>query len=241
MSDQLNNDQTSDQKSKERYLIIDMIRGLAVILMIKFHVAYDMRLFGWTDIDFQKDSYWYLLPRFIVFLFLFAVGACQTLEHRDGIKWDKVKKRFIKIFGCALLVSISTFILFRDRWIYFGTLHCIAFCSVLVLPFMKKPSWAFNAGLFLVFSNLFVPKDLLPLSEFIGHKSMDYIPPYPWLGVALMGVGFVNKGLHQYHIPENTLTRSVAFLSRNALLIYLIHQPIIYGVCLLINKVFSNG
>ena len=106
---------------------------------------------------------------------------------------------------------------------------------------MKKPGWAFNAGLFLVVSNLFVPKDILPLSEFFGAKSMDYIPLYPWVGVALMGIGFANKGMHEKELPDNPVSRLFKFLSRNALLIYLIHQPIIYGICLLVNKVFSNG
>ena len=226
--------ETVESVEKRRFIIIDVIRAIAILLMIKFHLAYDMHLFGWNSIDFARDSYWYLLPRFIVFLFLIAVGACQTLEHFHGYKWGKVKKRFLKIFGFALLISISTYMLFPKRWVFFGTLHCIAFSSVAILPFMKKPQWAFNAGLFLVFSNLFIPKDILPLSDFFGVRSMDYVPLYPWLGVALFGMAFVLKGYHEVPVPLGPLKAPVKFLSKNALWIYLIHQPIIYGVCYLI-------
>ena len=111
---------------KPRYLIIDVMRGVAVLLMIIFHIAFDLNTFGFVSIDFFENVFWFFFPRFIVALFLVCVGVSLALVHKDGIRWVLVRKRFYKIGGWALVISAVTYVLFPKHFVYFGILHCIS-------------------------------------------------------------------------------------------------------------------
>jgi len=230
--------------SKNRYPLIDLIRGLAVILMIFFHFFYDLRAFGYNQINFQRDIFWYLLPRLIVTLFLCAMGLSLPLVHLPTIQWRKFWPRFGKITLAALLISISTYILFPDRWIYFGTLHVIALCSIALLPLLAYPRVSLVLGLVILIPPLFLG---LPLPWFkMQHHSMDYIPFLPWIGVPLLANYLFYKQIHQFNFMQGKishyptllkLAKKTLFLGRHSFLIYLIHQPILYGGVYLFSKI----
>lgn len=114
----------------ERYIMIDFLRGFAVLLMIIFHFAFDLNGFQFVKIDFVANPFWYALPRCIVFLFLVCVGIGLALVHKNGIKWGLVRKRLYKIGGWAFVISIVTYLLFPKNFVFFGILHCIAATSV---------------------------------------------------------------------------------------------------------------
>ena len=174
----------------------------------------------------MHDPFWYMFPRVIVFLFLFAVGMSLTLAHQDKIQWRPFGKRFFKISVFALSISVVTYFLFPENWIYFGTLHAIALVSVMSLPFLKKPNISLLFALLLFIPSFFgknIPWFLL------SHQSWDYIAPFPWLGASLLGIFSTHRGLHLWAIPNNRPVRSLNFLGRHSLLIYLIHQPILFG------------
>ena len=215
------------EKFNSRSRVIDAIRGFTIILMIFFHFSFDLFNFGFIKVDIIHDRFWYLLPRIIVFLFLFAVGMSLSLAHSQRINWASFQKRLIKIVFFALLISLVTYFLFPENWIYFGTLHAIAFISILSLPFLKKPIFSLAAalGLFLpsIFFDINIPWFELP------HQSWDYIAPFPWLGASLFGIFAAHKGLHLLNLPSNKLERSLNFLGRHSLFIYLTHQPILFG------------
>lgn len=117
-------------RQTERYIMIDFLRGFAVLLMIIFHFAFDLNGFQFVKIDFVANPFWYALPRCIVFLFLVCVGIGLALVHKNGIKWGLVRKRLYKIGGWAFVISIVTYLLFPKNFVFFGILHCIAATSV---------------------------------------------------------------------------------------------------------------
>lgn len=223
-------------KFNSRSLVIDAIRGLTIILMIFFHLSFDLSNFGFLKTDIINSPFWYALPRVIVFLFLFAVGMSLTLAHQDKIHWRAFWKRFFKILVFALLISIVTYLLFPEHWIYFGTLHAIAVISVMSLPFLKKPNVSLTIALLLFIPSIFFGKNIPWFS--LPHQSWDYIAPFPWLGASLLGIFAAHKGLHLWRIPDNRLVKSLNFLGRHSLFIYLIHQPILFGCVYLLTKVF---
>ena len=45
--------------TKPRYLILDHIRGLAVVLMVFFHFSYDLNVFGFIKVDMFNDPFWF--------------------------------------------------------------------------------------------------------------------------------------------------------------------------------------
>jgi uncharacterized membrane protein len=224
-------------KFNSRSRVIDAIRGLTIILMIFFHFSFDLYNFGFLKTDIIHEPFWYALPRVIVFLFIFAVGMSLTLAHQDKINWRPFWKRFLKISAFALLISLVTYNLFPDNWIYFGTLHAIALISVMSLPFLKKPKLSLLLALLLFIPSIFFDKNIPWFS--LPHQSWDYIEPFPWVGASLLGVFAVHKKLHLQSIPDNRLVRSLNFLGKHSLFIYLVHQPILFGSVYLFSTIFK--
>lgn len=204
--------------------------------MIYFHFSFDLNLLGFIHVDIINQPFWYFLPRLIVFLFFFAVGMSLTLAHRKQIKWNPFLKRLLKLVIFAGLISIVTYFVFPENWIYFGTLHSIAVISIMSLPFLKYPKTSLAIALLLFFPSIFLNKNL-PWFE-MAHPSFDYISPFPWVGASLMGIFSVSKNLHKiYCDPNNSLIKSLNFLGTHSLLIYLIHQPILLGLLYVIKSI----
>lgn len=229
-----NKSQTSEGDGEyPRYEVIDMIRALAVILMIIFHFSYDLNVFGFVSIDFQADPFWWTFPRVIVFLFLTAMGLSFELGP-EKIPLKKVARRFLKIGGYALIITFTTYFLFPKNWIYFGTLHCIAVCTLLALPVRHRPLWAWVlSAIFLIplFFGFHWPFFKLP------HPSMDYIPAIPWVGIVFIGMGLFHLGFHKISIPSFPGKKILLVLSQYSLFIYLIHQPLLFGITFVVHKV----
>jgi uncharacterized membrane protein len=214
---------------KPRYLIIDIMRGFAVVLMVIFHVAFDLNSFGFVSIDFFENVFWFSFPRFIVTLFLVCVGVSLALVHKDRVKWVIVRKRFYKIGGWALVISVVTYILFPKHFVYFGILHCIAVSSVVGVFFVRLPRWSLLVGLLMVISNVVFEPSLLPLSKWMNVSPMDYIPFYPYFGIVLIGIFLESVNFHRIPIKRSRLTRPLEMMGQHSLKIYLIHRPVIYG------------
>jgi len=231
----------SDIDSRHRYPVIDWVRGSAVLLMIVFHCAYDLDGFGLVDIDFSKSPFWFSLPRLIVTLFLLCVGVCLAISHKDGIRWPRVKIRFLKIGGWAVVITIVTYVLFPRNFVFFGILHFIAVASLLGVFFAGRPVLSLFLGLGMVVSHLLLRPRILPLSDWLGVNPMDYVPLYPWFGVVLSGIYCESKGLHRVVMQQGPVGGFVGFLGRHSLKIYLIHRPLLFGSVFMLQKLgFSN-
>jgi uncharacterized membrane protein len=211
-----------------RFIFIDVLRGFTIILMIFFHFSFDLNLLGFIKVDIIHHPFWHFLPRLIVFLFFLAVGMSLALVHQDQIKWTSFLKRFIKLVFLAGLISLVTYFMFPENWIYFGTLHSIAIVSFLSLPFLKFPKTSLFVALMLFLPSMIWDKNL-PWFEMV-HPSFDYISPFPWVGACLLGIYAVSKNIHKFYCNQNSkIIKSLNFLGRHSLLIYLIHQPILLG------------
>ncbi|MBT3236161.1 MAG: DUF1624 domain-containing protein [Bdellovibrionales bacterium] len=215
--------------------LLDQIRGFSVVLMIIFHLSYDLNIFQLVNIDFLKNPYWYIFPRIIVLLFFFCVGISLGISHRPAIRWKPLGQRLLKLCGLAILISAATFYLFPQRWIYFGTLHSIALCSIMALPLIPYPNLSLIIGLGLMLPSAILRFDLPWI--LLPHPSMDYISPFPWVGAVLLGL------FAQHQQLERVMTKSNHFLlqlleitGKHALIIYLIHQPLLYSIAWFIRQ-----
>lgn len=207
-----------------RYPIIDFIRFVAIFLMVLFHFAYNLNIFGFIKIDFFKDTFWFYLPRLIVFLFLFAVGISLCISHAKKIQWKKFNTRLSKILLCALLVTGFTFVAFPKFWVYFGTLHCIALTSIIGVFFTGHPKISLILAIIIIsfqFSGFNFP--WIELS----HKSMDYIPPLPWISCVFLGIFSYHQGLHKVPFISHPI---ISFFSKHSLITYMLHQPILFSL-----------
>lgn len=217
---------------------LDKHRGFAVIIMIIFHGVYDLNNFHLVSVDFS-EGFWYWFSRFIAFNFLFCVGVSLQKAYKNGIHFKKFWKRFTKIALGALVISITTYLLFPSHWVYFGTLHCIALSSLLGLMFVNRPQISLVMSLGIVAFMLVSGINTSSLTQWIGRPSMDFIPIYPWFFAVLLGLFYEGQKLQFLsHIFKFTPS-FLALLGKRALTIYLLHQPLLFGLSMALSKVLS--
>ena len=231
----------------KRYPELDFARGFAILLMATYHTAFDLsQFYGW-DIDVLSGG-WKLLARVTATLFLVIVGMGAAVSY-ERTKRDApagrlygCAMRFIKIGSAALLVSIATFVANPDTFVRFGILHLIA-VSALILPlfaFLKERTAILGIILIALGPIVHVMRNDNPLFLPFGIRPMvfhtvDYFPMVPWFGVILIGYAggyflYIRRHVETPQWGVSTGSAIMTWPGRHALLLYLIHQPIIIGI-----------
>ncbi len=230
--------------ASRRLIGIDVLRGVAILLMVAFHFFFDLSYFGLADFDFYRDPFWLHARTFILSLFLGLVGASLVLATQRGLNARRFLRRLGLLVASAALVTLATWWLFDERFVFFGVLHFIALASVPGLAFVRFPWLALVSGVVLIlFANRYQFSWFdTPGWRWIGlmtHKpaTEDYVPLLPWFGVVLLGI-FAGHQLHRPWLRRvlespNPARRSVRYLSlagRHSLPVYLVHQPVLLGL-----------
>lgn len=231
----------------QRLIHIDLLRGIAILLMIAYHFSYDLTYFGFVNFDFHNDPFWLHARTLILSLFLLVVGISLVLSTRNGLRLPPYLRRLGILAGSALLISLSSYLMFGPRWIFFGVLHFIVLASVLGLPFVRVPWLALLLGSGLIvldrlFSHGFFDHAAVQWIGLMTHKPLteDYVPLIPWLGVVLIGIGLAGTFSRQpppwlEQQGATPVARLLRLAGRHSLLIYLLHQPLLLGLLWLVN------
>ncbi|MDC9822793.1 heparan-alpha-glucosaminide N-acetyltransferase [Devosia sp. ZB163] len=230
---------------RPRYQLLDILRGVAILAMIVFHVAWDLYYFGYSSVDPTSDLGWVIFQKSILSSFLLLVGAGLYLAHGRGIRWRKFWRRFALIVAGAVLVTAGTYWMFPDFFVFFGVLHAIALFSLMGLAFLRLPPLLVAAIGAAVIAANFLWSDPAFSSRELGWigfwtsspPTSDVVPIFPWFGVVLLGIAGMRLLLASPLEPRlaafssnEPLARGLAFAGRWSLLIYLVHQPVIIAV-----------
>ena len=219
---------------------VDVYRGLAILAMIAYHAIWDLNYYGFVSVGIGFDAGWFAFQRGIVTAFLLLVGAGLWLAHKDGIDWPRFWRREAVLVVSALGVSVITWFQFGEYFAYFGILHLIALSSLLALPLIRAPIVVtLSVALFfllmpaLASSELFNTRWLAWIGFFtMVPETADLVPMFPWFGVVLLGlIGmrlFESTPVFSWQSSAWPV-RAVARVGRWSLVIYLIHQPILFG------------
>ncbi len=217
---------------------IDIARGLAVVAMVAYHFTWDLAAFRVIDPATHRALWFTWGGTIIASSFLFLSGYALVLFRRsisdDTVFRTKFIKRLAIIVVAALLVSLGTYFAMGERWVRFGILHCIAAGSVLSLPFLRRPGWfALGAGVvalalpWIATGPAFSHSALvwLGLTPF-PPTTVDHVPLFPYAGVLLLGVA----AGHLLPLSTGGADTTLARLGRWSLPIYLLHQPLLFGI-----------
>jgi uncharacterized membrane protein len=210
---------------------LDLMRGVAIIMMVAFHFIYDLNSFGFTDIPLfthWAGTAWRIL---IVFLFLSAVGISLVIAHSKTLKLKKFIKRQIYLGIAALIISAGTYIMFPDGWVYFGILHLIWVSSLIAIFFINLPKTSLLIAVIILISSILGQLNFSIISNifepYLPLRSIDYYPLFPWLS-------FVFIGIYLGHYPhyQKVFTFRLNWLEvigKHALIIYLTHQIVLFS------------
>lgn len=223
---------------------LDIARTGALVAMALFHFVFDLEMFGHVSPGTASSGIWRALAVATAGSFLFLAGVGLWLAHGNGIRWPAFWRRFAKVAGAAVLVSIGTYVAFPHAFVFFGILHSIALCSLLGLAALRLPVLAIAALAVAVFyaPNLLTSDAFnAPYWWWTGLQTarvstVDYEPIFPWFAPFLMGMAAskwaTGAGLWaRLSTPTPSRASQLAGLpGRHSLLIYLVHQPILIAL-----------
>ena len=227
---------------------LDTLRGFAVVWMTLFHFSFDLNQFGYTQQNFYSDGFWTGQRSAVVSLFLFCAGLGQAVAVQQAQSLQRFWRRWLQVAGCAVLVTVGSYLMYPKSFIYFGVLHGIA---VMLLVTRLTSGWGrwlwLTGGLVFAISAIapythehwrsidFLNAPALNWLGFISRKPIteDYVPLLPWLGVMWWGMAAGQWLLAQrpqwlgHTVP--TVAAPLAWLGRWSLSWYMLHQPVLIG------------
>lgn len=235
---------------------LDTIRGIALINMMAYHACWDMVYVFGADWLWYRSFDAYLWQQGICWTFILLSGYCFHLGHRRV-------HRGLLVFGGGALVSVVTLVIMPYSPIRWGVLSFLGAASLLTIPLHRGlcriPS---GVGLLVSFALFLLLREvnagylgfesirLLALPEglyqnlftaFLGFppadfRSTDYFSLIPWL--FLFWTGYFLYNLRRFGAQKKELWLPIAtMLGRHSLLVYLLHQPVIYGLLMGLNAV----
>ena len=225
---------------RRRFDVLDAWRTLAIVLMVAYHFLYDLYIFGVISANQLFSAPLNVLERFICCSFILLAGASARFS-RNNLRHGLV------VLGAGLVVQIGAAA--AGQTIRFGVLMLLG-SSMVLWHFLGKglqklPGWSVAAGSGVLFfaarwwtgrTAVSVPW-LYPLGFTApGFYSADYFPLLPWFFLFLTGTAL--GGWCLAHRENRLLTVSLpgalTWPGRHSLIIYVLHQPVLYGISYLI-------
>ena len=225
----------------ERVGLLDAWRGVAVLVMICWHFRWDLGMVGLAPQEPMQAGVWLGLRYFIVYSFVLLAGISSRYT-RNGLR------RGLITLGCALAVTAATWAAGQPAW--FGILHMLGSCMLLYAllgeRFRRLPEIPALIACLVLFGVTheicYTVRVSVPGLWIIGlrtraFESSDYYPLIPWAFLFLAGTVLGGK------IRESNAAwkqrKAPAFLTwigRHALLIYMVHQPVLLGIAALLPR-----
>ena len=240
---------------KKRYELFDSLRGLVLISMILYHGTWDLVYMFGKEWSWYHGTGAYLWQQSICWSFILLSGFCWSMGKQPlkrglmvfggGLIITFVTLLFMPenrvVFGVLTLIGSCMLLMIPLHNGFKSLMPVIGLIGSVVLFLITRNV---NDG-YLGFEGLNIVK--LPESLYRGlvmtylgfpHKgfySTDYFSLIPWLFLFC-------AGYFLYHLLQNkkyvflwkkVFTKGIkplSFMGRHSLIIYLLHQPVIYGV-----------
>lgn len=244
---------------RRRYQVLDAIRGCALISMILYHACWDLVYIVGMDWPWYRGFAAHVWQQSICWTFLLLSGYCFALGRHQF-------RRGLTVFSCGALITAVTWLWMPSNLVYCGVLTLLGASSMLLVPLSlvleRLPPRAGLAGsflLFLLFRDVnagFLGFEGLRLTALpdglyrnrltallgfppAGFFSTDYFSLLPWFFLFL--TGYFLFRLRPEEAREIRRVPLAAAMGRHSLLIYMLHQPVIYGALALGRLLLTGG
>lgn len=239
--------------------MLDALRGLALVNMVLYHFSYDIFVIYGQNPDWL-DSPW---------TFLWQQGICWSFILISGFSWRLGGagnlRRGLYLNGLGFLITLVTWLVIPEEFIFFGVLNLIGCGVLLTIPFSKlgeKIPPLLGGGICLVLwavthevqrgylwlggSRLLLPQELYTgYFTFLGFPepaffSSDYFPLLPWLflywaGWFLFPLVMKSKKIRHFLSIRIPLLSAIG---KKTIWVYILHQPVLMGICILLSYIF---
>ena len=242
-------------KLKNRYYLIDSLRGFWIINMVVFHLLYDLFVIFYPNNLFENPLV-YVWERFICSSFIFISGISLNFSknaYKRGI--------LLNIYG--FIITVVTTLAIPSEAIWFGILNLLG-CSILILQALREYAEKFHPLIgafmsFLLFTILYgIPyrhiglfglkilnlPDILYSVKYLAFlglpsadfHSSDYFTINPWIFLYFTGF-FVWKLIKSASIDSFFKIKIPVLdvIGMKSIWIYILHQPVIFGICMLLS------
>jgi len=229
---------------RDRISSVDAVRGLAIVMMVAYHVFFDIRYFGIANVDLGGLPL-VLLQRATGALFVLVAGVSLTLsEQRNTEGYAHHFRRGLFLAGVALLITLATWIYPHEGFIQFGVIHMLALSTLIAPLFFRFGRLNAALGALVVLAGICIGISSIQADThwlfWLGiddpsYYALDNYPMLPWFGVVLIGM-WLGQALFPGGKPAAGVpakgNAQLAFLGRNSLAIYLAHQLVLVGLIL---------
>ncbi len=225
---------------RRRFDILDAWRTLAIVLMVTYHFLYDLYIFRVISADQLFSTPLNTLERFICCSFILLAGASARFS-RNNLRHGLI------VLAAGVVVETGAAV--GGQTIRWGVLMLLG-SSMVLYHFLGKhlQKWR-PVNLTAVCIGLYIFTDwwtgVAPVSAGwlypVGltapnFHSADYFPLLPWFFLFLIGT--VLGGWCLSHRDSKLLTaplpKALTWPGRHSLIIYVLHQPVLYGISYLI-------
>jgi uncharacterized membrane protein len=227
----------------ERIGELDFLKGIALLLMIYFHLIFDLNAFLHLPVSYTSGIHFYI-GKTAAILFILISGMNANFS-------ENLWKRGLKVLGLGLVISFVSQFFGPDYVVRFGILHFLG-VGMCLFSFLK-----YLQGWFLILLSVLIwilgrwvlhmrvqSPYLFPLGLMQeGFVSSDYYPLIPWFALYLLGT-VLGRAIYKTRQTRFSYPLQNHFLSkcgRHSLILYLLHQPILIVLMLGLKKMMMNG
>lgn len=257
---------TEKTGKRVRYQILDELRGLVFLSMVLYHGMWDLVYMYGYEVQWYQETAGYIWQQSICWSFILLSGFCWSFGRRKyrhaglvfggGLLVTLVTCVFLPedrvIFGVLTLLGTAAFIMTLLHPV-FSRCRPVPGFMVSVLLFVVTRN--VNRG-FLGFEGWHLLR--LPevwyqnfVTTFLGFPSenfysTDYFSLIPWLFLYLSGY-FLYRCVAKRHEPGKLLSYlekgripPLRWIGQHSLLLYLLHQPVIFVLLQLLQVLFDK-
>jgi uncharacterized membrane protein len=236
-----------------RVVFLDELRGLCVLLMVVYHALYDLvYLFG-VNLPFRSLPF-QILQLFICCSFI-TISGISSRFSRSNLKrgvmvmavaltmslvtWLAMPEQIVR-FGVLHLLGVCMILhglLYANRRFE----KAVPFLGMMLCLLLFAVTWGVPGGYIGFFDIELAPLPSVLYSQYVAFPlgfptasfySSDYFPLLPWAFLFFAG-SFLGVAFREGFIPQmfyRTHSRFLRQIGRHTLLIYIAHQPILYGL-----------